>query len=112
MPDDLTHAQWLRYWHDTHTQVAIDTQATVGYVQNTVTEPLTSGPRVDGLVEELFPMAAMTDRHAFWGSGGDDAELRHRVARMLDSVTAFGADRDIDVVPSSRYLYQLGRRRQ
>ena len=27
------------------------------------------------MVEELFPSAGMTDIHAFYGSGGDDAEL-------------------------------------
>ncbi|WP_024802473.1 EthD domain-containing protein [Nocardia sp. BMG51109] len=107
VPADQTRDQWLRYWHDTHTQVAIDTQATIGYVQNAVTAALTPGARVDGLVEELFPMAAMTDQHAFWGSAGDDAELQRRVARMLSSISAFGADRDIDVVPTSRYRYRL-----
>ncbi|WP_232110671.1 EthD domain-containing protein [Nocardia wallacei] len=107
VPEQLTREQWLRYWHDTHTAVAIETQATFGYVQNIVTAALTPGPRVDGLVEELFPPEAMTDQHAFWGSGGDDAELERRVTRMLASVKAFGADRDIDVVPTSRYVYGL-----
>nr|WP_246461514.1 EthD domain-containing protein [Nocardia transvalensis] len=107
VPSHLTREQWRTYWHDIHTTVAIETQATFGYVQNAVVTPLTSGPRVDGLVEELFPAAAMTDQHAFWGSGGDDAELHRRFTRMMASISAFGADRDLDVVPSSRYLYRL-----
>jgi hypothetical protein len=107
IPANLTREDWRRRWHDTHTAVAIETQATFGYAQNTVVAALTPGARVDALVEELFPMAAMTDPHAFWGSGGDDAELQRRMARMMDSVAAFGADRDIDVIPTSRYRYDL-----
>ncbi|MBF6172404.1 EthD domain-containing protein [Nocardia blacklockiae] len=107
IPEHLTRDEWLRYWHDTHTAVAIETQATFGYVQNVVTAALTPGPRVDGLVEELFPPDAVRDQHAFWGSGGDDSELERRVTRMLASIKAFGADRDIDVVPTSRYRYRL-----
>ncbi|AHH16029.1 hypothetical protein NONO_c12220 [Nocardia nova SH22a] len=108
IPDELSREEWLRNWHDRHTTVAIETQATFGYVQNTVVAAVTPGPRVDGLVEELFPMAAITDQHAFWGSGGDTAELRRRAERMMASVATFGADRDLDVIPTSRYRYDLG----
>ncbi|MCX4098081.1 EthD domain-containing protein [Nocardia sp. alder85J] len=107
IPDGMTRADWLRYWHGTHTTIAIETQATFGYVQNTVLAPITGGPAVDGLVEELFPMAAMTDPHAFWGSAGDETELRSRLTRMLHSIAAFGADRNLDLIPTSRYTYDL-----
>ncbi|MQY23418.1 EthD domain-containing protein [Nocardia macrotermitis] len=106
-PSEMTSEAWQRYWHDVHTAIAMETQATFGYLQNTVVSAVTPGRHLDGLVEELFPMAAMTDPHAFWGSGGDDAELRRRVTRMMTSIAAFGADRDIDVVPTSRYHYTL-----
>ncbi|GAB2702138.1 hypothetical protein GCM10027089_25270 [Nocardia thraciensis] len=108
IPPSIERADWLRHWRDTHTAVAIETQATFGYVQNTVVAAITPGRRVDAVVEELLPMTAMTDQHAFWGSGGDDAELRRRAGRMLDSVNAFGAGQDLDVIPTSRYHYRLG----
>ncbi len=108
IPPEMAREAWRKYWHEVHTTIAMETQATFGYLQNTVVSAVTPGRRVDGLVEELFPMAAMTDPHAFWGSGGDDAELQRRVARMMASIDAFGANRDIDVVPSSRYHYTLG----
>ncbi|WP_216893255.1 EthD domain-containing protein [Nocardia alni] len=107
IPDDMSRQEWLERWHDHHTAVAIETQATFGYVQNAVLEQITPGRSVDGLVEELFPMAAMTDPHAFWGSGGDDAELHSRATRMLHSIATFGADRNLDVIPTSRYRYDL-----
>ena len=84
------------------------TQATFGYAQNIVTRPVTDTPRqVDALVEELFPSAGMVDMHAFYGSGGDDAELDDRLTRLMTSVSRIGFDHDIDLVPSSRYVYML-----
>ncbi|MEU6585733.1 hypothetical protein [Nocardia sp. NPDC046763] len=108
IPEDLTREEWLHRWHVLHTPVAIETQDTFGYVQNTVTEAITVGKRVDALVEELFPMAAMTSAHAFYGSGGDDAELQRRVTAMMESVVRFGAHLNLDLVPTSRYVFTLG----
>ena len=106
-PAELTQDEWLRRWLVEHTPVAIRTQATFGYVQNVVTAPVTDGaPFVSALVEELFPSAGMTDQHAFYGSDGDDAELKRRFAALMASVARIGADRDLDLVPSSRYVHR------
>ncbi|UXA15990.1 EthD domain-containing protein [Mycobacterium sp. SMC-4] len=103
-PADMAEDTWLTRWHQDHTQVAIDTQSTFGYVQNTVVRPLTAdAPRVSAIVEELFPLTAATDLHAFFGAADDD-DLSDRMARMLASTAAFGADRDVDTVPTSRYV--------
>ncbi|MDN4171488.1 hypothetical protein QWY28_00880 [Nocardioides sp. SOB77] len=110
-PEDLDEAEWRHRWLVDHTPVAIETQGTFGYVQNVVLAPVTTdAPYVSAVVEELFPMAATTDLHAFYGSGGDDAELRSRMERMMASVSRFGADRGLDLVPSSRYCWSLERR--
>ncbi|WP_121253840.1 EthD domain-containing protein [Nocardioides ferulae] len=109
-PAELSREEWLHRWLVDHTPVAIRTQATSGYVQNVVLRAATpDAPRVDALVEELFPPAAAGDLHAFYGSGGDDAELQRRLAEMLASVARFGADRDLDVVATGRYRYELAR---
>ena len=107
-PADQPREEWLRIWMVDHTPVAIRTQATFGYVQNVVTGTVTEGaPPIDALVEELVPIAGVTDMHAFYGSGGDDAELSRRLGELMASVARFGADRNLDLVPSSRYLYAL-----
>lgn len=104
-PADIRHDEWLDRWLGPHTGVAIDTQDTFGYVRNAVVRPVTDGAAtIDGIVEELFPMAALSDPHAFYGSGGDDAELGRRITRLMTSVATFGADRDLDVIPTSRYV--------
>jgi hypothetical protein len=108
-PDDLDRDEWLHRWLVDHTPIAIATQATFGYVQNVVTRQVTADAprRVDALVEELFPSAGMSDMHAFYGSGGDDAELRDRLDRLMTSVARIGFDHDLDLVPGSRYVYDL-----
>jgi hypothetical protein len=103
-PPDLEVATWLQRWHIDHTPVAIATQATFGYTQNTVVRALTpDAPPIDAIVEELFPIEAVSDLHAFFGAA-DDADLGDRMGKMAASVARFGADRNIDTVPTSRYV--------
>ncbi len=105
-PDDLDEATWRKRWHIDHTPVAIETQSTFGYTQNQVVHPLTPGaPRINAIVEELFPLEAMSDLHAFFGAADDD-DLRDRMERMVASTEAFGANRDVDTVPTSRYVFR------
>jgi hypothetical protein len=105
-PAEMDPETWFARWHRDHTPVAIETQSTFGYTQNAVVRALTpQAPAVDAIVEELFPEAAISDLHAFFGAADDD-DLRHRMDRMLASTAAFGANRDVDTVPTSRYVYR------
>jgi hypothetical protein len=107
-PESMPRAEYLRYWLVHHTPIAIRTQNTVAYIQNVVEEALTpSAPDIAAVVEEHFPMAAMTDPHAFYGSGGDKTELDRRITELMASVARFGADTGLDLVPTSRYHWNL-----
>ena len=107
-PDAMSRDEYLEYWQVHHTPIAIRTQNTSGYIQNIVEEALTpSSPELAAIVEEHFPMAALTDPHAFYGSGGDDAELSRRMTELMASVARFGADQGLDLVPTSRYAWNL-----
>ena len=102
-PADLDQESWLGRWQRDHTRVAIDTQAIFGYTQNWVVRALTpDAPAIAGIVEELFPAEAITDLTAFFGAT-DDADLQNRITRMIASTSAFGANENIDTVPTSRY---------
>jgi len=104
-PAGLDQATWLARWQGDHTSVAIETQSTFGYTQNWVVRTLTEGaPEINGIVEELFPTEAITDLKAFFGAADDD-ELQHRLGRMVASTSAFGANENIDTVPTSRYVF-------
>ncbi|NKY31622.1 hypothetical protein HGA13_00835 [Nocardia speluncae] len=107
-PTSMPRAEYLQYWQVQHTPIAIRTQNTVAYIQNTVEERLTpAAPDIAAIAEEHFPMGAMTDPHTFYGSRGDKAELRRRITELMDSVARFGADKDLDLVPTSRYQWSL-----
>jgi hypothetical protein len=107
-PDHMTREDHLAYWLVHHTPIAIRTQNTCGYIQNVVEEALTPrSPEIAAIVEEHFPMAALTDPHEFYGSRGDDAELSRRMTELMDSVARFGAGDGLDVVPTSRYSWIL-----
>ncbi len=103
-PAGLDQATWLTRWQRDHTAVAIETQSTFGYTQNWVVRTLTpDAPGIDGIVEELFPAEAITDLNAFFGAA-DDKDLQNRIGQMVASTTAFGANENIDTVPTSRYV--------
>lgn len=105
-PAGMDEAIWLRRWQHDHTPVAIDTQATFGYIQNHVVRPLTDGaPPVSAIVEELFPIEAVGSLHAFFGAA-DDTDLADRLRRMVASTAAFGANQNIDTVPTGRYVFR------
>jgi hypothetical protein len=107
-PESMTQAEYLDYWMLTHTAIAIRTQNTSAYIQNIVEQTLTpTSPAVAAIVEEHFPMESLTDPHAFYGSRGDDEELKRRMTELMESVARFGADRDLDLVPTSRYRWSL-----
>ncbi len=107
-PATMSRDEYLQIWLESHTPIAIETQNTHGYVQNIVEESLTpESPEISAIVEELFEMAALTDMHAFYGSGGDDEELNRRITTLMASVARFGADQGLDLVPTSRYAWDL-----
>jgi len=105
-PTDMDQASWLSRWQGHHTSVAIETQSIFGYTQNFVVRTLTPGaPGIAGIVEELFPAEAITDLKAFFGAADDD-DLQHRLSEMIASTSAFGANENIDTVPTSRYVFR------
>jgi hypothetical protein len=105
-PDHLDAETWFTRWHVDHTPVAIETQSTFGYTQNAVVRALTpDAPALAAIVEELFPIEATSDLHAFFGAA-DDADLSDRMNRMVASTAAFGANVDVDTVPTSRYVFR------
>ncbi|MDR7087142.1 hypothetical protein J2X11_001981 [Aeromicrobium panaciterrae] len=107
-PEGMTIEEYQQIWFEDHTPIAIETQNTFGYIQNAVEEALTpDSPEISAIVEELFPMAALTDIHEFYGSGGDDEELSRRMTVLMTSVARFGADQGLDLVPTSRYVWEL-----
>jgi hypothetical protein len=104
-PPRLTRPQWLDIWLGSHTRVAVETQPTFRYVQNVVARPLTAdAPVLDAVVEEGFPLAALTDPAAFYDAVGDAAKHQANHARMMESCHRFIDFDRIDSLPTSEYV--------
>tara|TARA_B110000444_G_scaffold254937_1_gene288341 strand:+ start:483 stop:1181 length:699 start_codon:yes stop_codon:yes gene_type:complete len=105
-PPRLSYEQWLDIWHNSHTQIAIDTQSTFGYRQNVIVRRLTYGaPPFDAIIEENFPIGAMDSNHVFYEAEGDDAKLAQNLKAMMDSCARFIDFDKIDIIPTSEYLF-------
>ena len=103
-PARLDEAAWLTHWHEHHTRVAIDTQSTTRYVQNSVVRALTpNAPPCTAIVEETFPIEAMTDPAVFFDAVGDPERQKGNGDALMTSVMAFLDFDLIDVVPTSEY---------
>lgn len=106
-PPRLSYEDWIRIWHGSHTQVAIDTQSTFGYRQNVITRALTyAAPPYHAIIEENFPQAAMSSQHAFYDAAGDDDKLAANLKAMIDSCARFIDFDKIDVIPTSEYNWR------
>ena len=90
-----------------HTAVGIRTQATFGYQQNIVLEPLTPGAPDRRHRRGALPERRGLRHPRVLRRGGDDVELGRRIDVLMASVARIGADREIDLVPTSRYLYEV-----
>ena len=104
---DLEPAEFLRRWQRDHERVALETQSTVGYVRNAILETLVGrAPTAwSAIVEESFPIEALTDREAFFDAASPE-EADARLARMLESCRRFMRLDAIEVTFVS--VYDLG----
>jgi EthD domain len=106
LPERLSWAEWRKVWRDWHTKVAIDTQSNFEYVQNLVVEALTlDAPPYIAIVEECFPLAALTDPQVFFDAVGDAQKFDRNLATMMDSCNRFIEFGTIDVIPMSQFNF-------
>jgi len=103
-PDGLDHATWRRNWQDGHTDVAIETQSNFEYAQNLVVRPVTEpAAPYAAIVEECFPIAAITDKQLYYAAAGDPAKLEANEKAMLDSCANFIGAKGCDCIPMRQY---------
>ncbi|MCH2170508.1 EthD domain-containing protein [Myxococcota bacterium] len=87
---DISYETFLKIWQQEHREVAIELQSTVGYVRNVVVRTLTeNAPAFDAVVEETFPIEALTDQRALYDYAESEEALALSVARMMESCERF-----------------------
>lgn len=105
-PSGVDPEEWDRTWKQEHTSLSTELETSSGLVQHRVVGSAVDGsPDVAAVVEQHFDLGAVTDPHAFYGTQGDQEELERRRTLMALSLQRFGADRELDVLPTSRYLW-------
>ena len=103
-PSTLDHETWRSNWQDLHTEVAIKTQSTFEYVQNLVVRPVTraAGPYA-AIVEECFPIEALTDASVYFNAADNQAALVLHTQQMMESCARFMDMSGCDCIPTRQY---------
>ncbi len=105
-PPRLTYEGWLEIWLRDQTKIAVETQSTFYYCQNIVNRRLTHGaPDWHAIVEEGFPIGALTDPHIFFDAAGDPEKFKTNLDRIMQNCSRFLDFDKIDVLMTSEYRF-------
>jgi hypothetical protein len=105
-PPRLTYEGWLEIWLRDQTKVAVETQSTFYYCQNIVNRRLThAAPDWHAIVEEGFPLGALTDPHVFFNAAGDPVKFQANLDRIMQNCSRFLDFDKIDVLMTSEYRF-------
>lgn len=104
--DGLSYEEFLSHWHREHRKVAVETQSTFAYVRNEIVRALTpDAPAWAAIVEESFPIEALTDPAVWYAAAGDAERLAENRRRMIESCVAFLALDRVESHPMSEYVF-------
>jgi hypothetical protein len=102
----IAYEGFLRIWMQDQTRIGPETQETFYYGQNIVVRPLTMGaPAFDGIVEECYPIEALTDHLVYWRANGSEETFRANLKRELDNVARFIDGDSTTVFVTSQYRF-------
>jgi len=103
-PETMSAFDWFDYWTNFHTKIDIQTQSNFIYIQNTVVRPLQkASPSFIAIIEECFPLEAMTDPEVFYNAKNNPEQFAKHVQIMMESCEKFIDFKKIEVIPTSRY---------
>lgn len=102
----ITQEGFLQIWMRDQTKVGPETQDTFYYGQNIVVRALTVGaPPLDGIVEECYPIEALTDHLVYWRATGSEEVFQANLKRELDNVARFIDSESTTVFVTSQYRF-------
>jgi hypothetical protein len=102
----ISQTDFIERWETKHRDVALSTQSTFSYVRNEVVRALSpQAPPWRGIVEEGFPIEALTDPRVFYDAVDSETRFRENAKRMVDSCLAFLSIERVDSHPMSEYRF-------
>jgi hypothetical protein len=104
--DGLPYDEFIRIWQEEQRPCAVETQSTFQYVRNEIVRRLSGeAPPWAAIVEESFPLEAMSDPHVFFDAVGDDERLAANITRMVETVSRMLEVDQTDVTITSEYVF-------
>lgn len=99
---NISKITFFDHWQNIHTEIAINTQSTFSYIQNTITQDFSQdhAPFL-AIVEESFPIAALEDPAIFYNADSQEV-LEKNIARMMESCQKFLNFEEIIVFPTKQ----------
>jgi len=102
----IAYEGFLEIWMRDQTVVGPATQDTFYYGQNIVIRPLTVGaPPIDGIVDECYPIEALTDHLVYWKANGSEEVFQAHLKREMDNVARFLDGDNVSAFVTSTYRF-------
>jgi len=102
----IAYEGFLEIWMRDQTVVGPATQDTFYYGQNIVIRPLTVGaPPIDGIVDECYPVEALTDHLVYWKANGSEEVFQAHLKREMDNVARFLDGDNVSAFVTSTYRF-------
>ena len=103
----IPYDEFIRIWQEEQRACAIETQSTFQYVRNEIVRTLSGDPPPwSAVVEEGFPIGALSDPRVFYDAVDDEEKFRANLKRMMDTVERFLDMPATDVTAMSEYVYE------
>jgi len=102
----IAYEGFLEIWMRDQTVVGPATQDTFYYGQNIVIRPLTvDAPPLDGIVDECYPIEALTDHLVYWKASGSEEVFQAHLKREMDNVARFLDGDNVSAFVTSTYRF-------
>ena len=102
----IAYEGFLEIWMRDQTVVGPATQDTFYYGQNIVIRPLTvDAPPLDGIVDECYPIEALTDHLVYWKANGSEEVFQAHLKREMDNVARFLDGDNVSAFVTSTYRF-------
>ena len=102
----IAYEGFLEIWMRDQTVVGPATQDTFYYGQNIVIRPLTvDAPPIDGIVDECYPIEALTDHLVYWKANGSEEVFQAHLKREMDNVARFLDGDNVSAFVTSTYRF-------
>jgi hypothetical protein len=105
--DGMSYAEFVHHWHTEHRRCALETQSTFAYVRNEIVRAYgEDAPPWAAIVEESFPIEALTDPRVWYRWEGSEEQFRRNRKWMIESCLAFLALDRVESHPMSEYVFE------